>query len=206
MFKNIPQHRLLIYALVIGLLPIFPVVVGLWNRDTQLEGVNWLIDEVDYQARTYKKRQAVNIAVRNHYHEADHFYLDKHLETLVFLEPEMDALQRIVNNRNFAGDPIIKKRLDFLSNENNMVFTEGVVQSYPHYQETVETLVHPVEVNIEDIKKILAKTEGLEMGPYKPGPNRPQLIVLEYKIDKKNHPDNNEVFVLSMKLLKREFL
>lgn len=206
MFKNIPQHRLLIYALIIGLLPIFPVVVGLWNRDTQLEGVNWLIDEVDYQARTYKKRQAVNIAVRNHYHEADHFYLDKHLETLVFLEPEMDALQRIVNNRNFAGDPIIKKRLDFLLNENNMVFTEGVVQSYPHYQETVETLVHPVEVNIEDIKKILTKTEGVEMGSYKPGPNRPQLIVLEYKIDKKNHPDNNEVFVLSMKLLKREYL
>ncbi len=207
MLDKIPQSRLVLYGLVVGLLPVLFVAVMIWSRSAELDALSATIDNVESMAMSYKRRQAVNLSVRNHYRDADHFYIDKQLEVLSFLEPEREALEKIINNKNFAGDPTIKKRLETLSGPtNSLVFTEGVVQSFPLYQETTETLIHPVEVNVDDIQKILAKTEGIEVGPYKPGSNRPQLIVLDFKLDKKNHDNQNEVFILNMKLLKREYL
>ncbi|MCB1111617.1 MAG: hypothetical protein H7A37_04200 [Chlamydiales bacterium] len=207
MLKNIPRTRLLLYLMVIGLLPLIFVLAGIYGKKQELAQLDESIQHVQQMALTFKKRQAQNIAVRNHFRDADHFYIDKYLETLTFLEPEIEALQKIVNNKNFAGDPVIKKRLEQLTGEtNSLSFTEGAVQSYPHYQETTETLVRPVEVNIEDVQKVLSRVEGKEIDGNRPGPNRPQLLVLDFKLDKKRHADNNEVYVMNMKLLKREYL
>lgn len=121
-------------------------------------------------------------------------------------------LQKISNDKGFANDDRIKKRLDYLSglgpagHGNELIFSEGVVQSFPLFQETVETLVHPVEVNAGDLQKILARIEGIEMGGIKTGPNRLQLLIIEFKLDKKAIHDKNEVFQLNLKLVKREFL
>lgn len=144
--------------------------------------------------------------VREHFRGADHFYIDKHLETLSFLESEAETLQKLVNNKYFAGDENVKKRLEFiLGPSNDLLFSEGNVQSYPFFQETISSLVHPVEVNLEDLKEILALVEGSQIGPYKPGPNRPQLIIIDFKLDRKEATEKNEVFLLNMKLLKREY-
>lgn len=89
---------------------------------------------------------------------------------------------------------------------NALVFSEGVVQSFPLFQETSETLIHSVEVNPSDIQKILARIEGTKMGEYRPGPHRPQLVITEFKLDKKKVNDKNEVYLLNLKLIKREFL
>lgn len=112
-----------------------------------------------------------------------------------------------MTNKNYPDDENIKKRLEFLqSGGNTLVFSEGVVQSNPFFQEVLETLVHPVEVDADDIREILAKIEGIPIRNYAPGPNRPQLIVLEFKIDKKQMSEKNEIYLLNMKLLKREFV
>lgn len=207
MLDKIPQSRLVLYGLFLGFLPVIFVGVNIWSQVRDIDEISNTIEYVEGMAMSYKKRQAVNLAVRNHYRDADHFYIDKQLEVLSFLEPEVDALEKIINNKNFAGDPNIKKRLEQLTGPtNSLVFTEGVVQSFPLYQETTETLIHPIEVNVDDIQKILTKTEGVDMGPYKVAQNRPQLIVLDFRIDKKSHENENEVFILNMKLLKREYL
>lgn len=100
-----------------------------------------------------------------------------------------------------------KKRLEFLTGtSNDLTFTEGVVQSNPIFQETTETLVHPVEIDTKDLRTILAKIEGTTIGNETPSPNRPQLIILDFKLEKKHVTDKNEVFLLNLKLLKREFL
>jgi len=204
--QSIPTKRLIVYLLALGILPLCFVLFELWNANRQLDDLTLAIGEVEAHYRSYKNRQASNLAVMEHYRDADHFYIDKHLETIKLLKPEVEALQSIVNHKNFAGDPVIKKRLDFLIEHNHLVFTEGVVQSYPHYQEVTETLMSPVEVNIRDIKKIIARTEGVEIDAFSPGPNRPHLIIVDYKLDKKRHPNENEVFVMDMKVLKREYL
>lgn len=207
MLQNIPPVRAMIYCLLIGLLPILFVFINFISEQNHINEFRNNIQEMEQMAVLREKKQAINMAVRNHYRDADHFYIDKYLETLVFLEPEVESLHKIINDKNFPDDELVKKRLETLTGPaNSLVFSEGVVQSTPLFQETTETQVHPVEVNGSDLQKILAKIDGMEIGAHTPGPNLPQLIILDFKLDRKNITEKNEVFVLNLKLLKREFL
>jgi hypothetical protein len=207
MFKNIPLSRVILYILCLGMLPFVFVVFMFISQKNELEEFQNSLETIQHQALIKEKKQALNMAVRQHFRDADHFYIDKHLETLVFLEPEIEQLNKIVQDKNFADDDRIKKRLELLTGQGNaLVFSEGVVQSFPLFQETSETLVHPVEVNVADIQKILARIEGIKMGEYTSGPHRPQLVITEFKLDKKKVNDKNEVYLLNLKLIKREFL
>jgi hypothetical protein len=206
MFANISQKRLLVYLCLLGLLPIVMAVMSFVSKQRELNVVKDTLSNVQQMALVREKKQALNISVRNHYRDADHFYLDKHVESMVFLEPEIESLQKIMSQNNFAEDDKIKKRLEYLTHENALAFAEGVVQSSPHFQEVIETQVHPVEINATDLQKVLAKIEGVEMGAFAPGPNRPQLLIIDFRLDKKKITEKNEVFLLNVKLLKREFL
>lgn len=207
MFSSIPPKRLLMYLMVAGLIPI---AIAWFFYSSRLDSVNELSRQISYlqdMAFVLENKQSSNLAVRSHFNDADHFYIDKNLETLDFLEPEVESLNGMLNNPNFPDDDNIKKRLETLTgNGNAMIFTEGVVQSTPTFQEVTETLVHPVEVNVSDLQNILCRVEGIPLNNCTPPPNRPQLIVLDFKIDKKNVSEKNEVFLLNLKLLKREFL
>lgn len=207
MFKNIPQSRLLLYLMMVGLLPLVFVSTALMS---QLNGVNETqsaIHNLYDKVLVREKKQALNNNVRNNFRDADHFYIDKYLETQTFLAPEIESLQKLSANKNYPEDENVRKRLEHLTGPGNtMVFSEGVVQTYPLFQETTETLVHPVEINVKDLHEILALIEGTEIGNFKPAANRPQLLILDFKLDKKNLSEKNEVFVLNLKLLKREFL
>lgn len=204
--SNIPQSRLILYLIIAGILPIFIVAANFITSSNALDRLKSDLSHVQSLALARKKKQSTNIVVREHFHDADHFYIDKHLETLSFLKPEVEALQKIVNNKYYAGDENVKRRLEFITGQSNsLLFSEGSVLSYPFFQETTATLIHPVEVNLDDLKETLALVEGLEIGPYKPGPNRPQLIILDFKLDKREATDKNDVFLLNMKLLKREY-
>lgn len=207
LFDTMPKQRLLMILLFCGLLPLFLVTAHFISKKGALDELQSTLRETESLAYVREKKQAINMALRNHNKDADHFYIDKHLETLTFLEPEIDHLHKIVNNPNFAEDDAVKKRLDHLTGTgNNMIFSEGVVQSYPLFQETTETLVHPVEINISNLQQILCHVEGVAIGPFVPPPHYPQLIVLDLKLDKKSLNEKNDVFILNLKLLKREFL
>lgn len=206
MFKNIPFFRLIIYLLCLGSLPLVFVAFLFISQKNELTELQNSLENIQHQVLIKEKKQALNLAVKQHFRDADHFYIDKHLETLVFLEPEIEQLQKIVQDANFADDERIKKRLEFLiSSSNSLTFSEGVVQTFPLFQETAETLTHPVEVNSTDIQKILARIEGTKIGGFSPGPHLPQLIITEFKLDKKKINDKNEVYLLNLKLIKREF-
>lgn len=207
MFANIPVNRLLLYIIIAGFLPVLLVLVYIYSGQDRLNSLESSIESLQHMAYMREKKQALNMTLRANYRESDHFYIDKNVETLSFLEPEVESLQKIISNKNYADDENVKKRLEFLTGTgNSLSFSEGVVQSSPIFQEVTETLVHPVEVNVNDLQKILSKIEGVDIGAYTPGPSRPQLIILDFKLEKKNINDKNDVFLLNMKLLKREFL
>lgn len=207
MFSTVPKSRMLLYLISAGLLPIILVIALFFSAERRIDTLEENLQDMQQMSLLRERKQAVNMAVRNHYRDADHFYIDKHLETLTFLETEVESLQKLLNNENLVADDVVRKRLETLTGpSNSLAFSEGVVQSTPLLHETTESLVHPVEVNSGDIQKILAKIEGIEMGGYSPSPNRPQLIVLDFKVDKKNVTDKTEVYLLNLKLLKREFL
>jgi len=205
------MNRVIMYGLLIGLLPLIFVIFSYISQRSQLEDLQSSVEYIRHQAVIKEKKQALNLSVRQHFREADHFYIDKQLETLTFLEQEKELLEKISNDKSFANDERIKKRLDFLTGSggnpgNGLVFSEGVVQKFPLFQETVETLMHPVEINTKDLQKILAKIEGVEMNDASPGPNRPQLFITDFKLEKKTINEKNQVFQLNLKLVKREFL
>lgn len=207
MFANVPKMRLFFYMMIAGLLPVIFALFHVFSSQKQVTILRSAVQEIHQMAVIQEKKQAVNTAVRNHFRDADHFYIDKHLETLIFLEPEIESLQKIQSNTHFADDEAVKKRLEFLTGQgNNMVFSEGMVQSTPLLREVVETLVHPVEINESDLQNILARIDGIRIGSFSAAPNRPQLIVTDFKLDRKAVGDKNEVFMLNLKLLKREFL
>jgi hypothetical protein len=204
--NSIPKERVLTYLLCLGAVPIIAVLIYMYLQNQEITQIDEAIIQMEHAVVLREKKQAVNRATRDYYREADHFYIDKYLETLTFLEPEIESLQSALNNTVVAEEESHKKRLEFLMGSGNTLsFSEGVVQSGTSAHETTESLVHPVEINAQDLQKILARIEGVQLGPYLPGPNPPQLIILDFKLDRKSISDKNEVFLLNLKLLKREY-
>jgi hypothetical protein len=205
-FENIPKNRLIAYLLILGAVPFVFAFMHFMGQRREVNGMQSLIDNIKERAYVLDKRQSRNIAVRDHFKDADPYYLDKQLETLRFLEPEIEGLQKLESNKNYAGDENVKQRLDFLTgNMNTLQFSVGNVQSYQWVQESTDTLLHPVEVNVSDLKKILSLVEGVDIPPYAPPADRPHLLVIDFRLDKKEISPSNEVFVLNFKLLKREY-
>lgn len=206
MFENIPQSRLLLYLLVLGILPVVISLFIVMNQRGSVNSSLAFVENIQTQAYLNDKRQAVNVAIIEHYRDADKFYIDKNLETLTFLEPEIRGLTKVVDNKNFAGDEKIYKRLEFLTSaENRLLFSEGPAEVYPHFQESTAALAHAVQINISDLKKILSLIEGVDIEEFKPGLGRPQMLITDFELSKKQINEGNDVLSLNMKVLKREF-
>lgn len=170
--------------------------------------MNMLQQELDTTKEallSYEIKQGTNLATIEHYKDADRFYIDKILETIPLLQPEVEALKKLISQSTFIDSNEVTARLNFLETKNKLIFSEGVVQSNPYFKETLESLVNPVEVNEQDIQNILSKVEGIPIGPYRPGPDSPQLIITDFKIDKKRTNEENEVYQLQLKFIQREY-
>ena len=101
--SNIPQSRLILYLLIAGLLPVFFVVFNFTTKMNAVDGLKNRLEDMAQQALIRDKKQSLNMIVRKHYSQADHFYIDKHLETLNFLEDEVETLHKISSNSNVGG-------------------------------------------------------------------------------------------------------
>ncbi|MBA3236830.1 MAG: hypothetical protein H0T62_00580 [Parachlamydiaceae bacterium] len=205
-FKDIPTQRLLLYLVILGIFPFLAALFFFWSGLDRVNELEYTVQNAHELALKVERKQAANIATANSYRNADHFYIDKNLETLHFLVPEVDALTKVIENPNFIEDESTRKRFEFLKGkQNQLTFAESNVQTHPFFQEVTETLLHPVEINQTDLQQILTLIEGRDIGPFKAPQDRPQLILLNFKIDKKSIREKSEVYELSMKVLKREF-
>lgn len=207
MFNDIPKERLVLWAAIFALLPIFFAVFSWYSAQSDSDALISSLDRVSYLAKSKESKQLLNRSVREHFKEKERYYIDKSLEPLKFLQPEIKSLQTLMNNKNFAGDEKVKQRLDYLTGQDNkFILTEGNIQTYPYFQEVIASLIKPVELNVDDLKKVLSLIEGVEIPPYTPPQDRPQLIITEFKIERKEATKKNEVYQLNLKLLKREYL
>jgi hypothetical protein len=204
--KKIPHVQLLVYLVLLGMLPLLVTAYLFWSDLDYVNSFEYNLENVEELALRVEKKQISNKVTVNEHRNADHFYIDKQLETLDFLEPELESLKKIVENPHFIEDEPTRKRLNYLTgNQNHLTFSESNVQSTPFFQEVTETLLHPVEVNLQDLQKILTVVEGRDLGPFTTPEGRPQLLILDFKIEKKNIREENQVLDLNMKLLKREY-
>lgn len=207
MLSNIPKMRLLTYLIIISLVPALIVIIGLWQRSGELTSLDQRIEQIREKMVLRAARQAQNAAVMAYYRHADNFYIDKQLEKMHFLQPEVKALKNILQNKQFADNEELRRRLEYLSGPSNtLTYNEGAVVRYPTFKEVIETQTHPIEVDIDDIEHLLTLIEGVPLGGFEVPPGRPQLIILDMRLDKKKISEDNEVFLLNSRLLKREYL
>lgn len=203
--SKISPTRLFVYLILIGLLPFFFTLFFHNAKASRLDTLLERVEDLKERAILKEKRQETNKAIIENYRNADRFYIDKNIESISLLQPEIEVLEKIAKQSNFVENEAVTSRLEQLKTQNSIRFSEGVVQTYPLFSETAETLVKPVEVDSKDLQNILSKIEGTNIGPYTKGDSPPQLIISELKLEKKNTNAENEVYQLQLKLIKREF-
>lgn len=203
--NQMPQSRVLLYLFCLSLIPLVLALFHYHSESQSLQSLDSQITRLQQAAILRERKQAANNLVRSYYADADRFYVEKQTEALHLLQSETTALQKLGHQPSIAEDPRVSRRLSALTG-NTIIFTEGMVQSYPFFNEIPEALQHPVEVDVDDIKKLLSIIEGVDIGPYEPGKNRPQLIITDFRLDSKANQGESEVYILNLKILKREYL
>ncbi len=136
----------------------------------------------------------------------DPYFLSKELEGFVFLKDEQSELKQWLHHPAIAQKSAISQRLHFLeSAQNHLVFQEEEIQLSKFYKETLEKQNQPVDVDVKDLKELLGLIEDLpsDMPSLQ---HRPQLIISEFSLRKKQTPLDRQVFELKIDLFKREFL
>ncbi len=198
--NNIPISRLVAYIIALCLLPLFFIGYFYIKQQSEWDEVLNKIAAVHSFSEHKARKQALNMAVRAKYSQADDFFLDNQVESLTLLRKEREALENLIQNPSFTGNEAAEKRYTFLAGEANRIqFTQGSVHTGEGgVQETAEILAHPVEANASDLKELLARIEGER-------PGKPQLLVTDFWLKRKAHSNGNEVFEINLKLLKREF-
>jgi len=204
--SNIPKNKLLIYLIALSFLPLIIVFFYHSSQSSYLNTLNLRAQKVHNRLLTEKDKLTSNAAISQRHQKADPHFVNSSLEALPLLEEETEALRKILDNPAFPESALTKKRLDFLQGmDNKLIFTEENIQTYPHFKETTEKLRRAVEIDLNDLYKILAKVEGVKIKLHSPDPLSPQLIITHFKLERKKKSHKNEVFLLNLKLLKREF-
>jgi hypothetical protein len=150
---------------------------------------------------TQKKERVLLASLKS----PDKQYIDKHIETLTFLLPEIKKLESLATEN--SEEEWIQRRLHGLKNgPNRLHFVEEDIRSNELFREIEERQQQPVEINEEDLKKLLCLIEGVTIWPYGPKEGLPQLIVRDFKLSKKEIAPQEKTFIVSFQLIKREYL
>jgi len=132
----------------------------------------------------------------------DKFFIDNKLESLTFLENEKSILSKLLLHPAFSNSEQIQKRLSFInSNQNKLKFVEEKVIKSTLITETDETQLKPIEIDENDLQKILSIVEDISFNDCEKITDAPQLICKNFSLTKKRE----NIFSLNMKILKREF-
>lgn len=94
----------------------------------------------------------------------------------------------------------------FCSNNpaNRLIFIEDSSRKKRGILETEASLDQPVELDESDLKKLLCYLEGVEISPYTPLQNAPQIIITSFDLSKKRLNSLHNSYLVSLKILKRE--
>lgn len=200
--QSISHQRQIVYLLLLGLCPLVFVIGNFFSKSSQQSSLGFNLDYAIGQASQKASREYHSKIVKEKFKESDHFYIDKEIETISPLSKEANRIQTMLKQGFHQEEDLLSKRLHFLtSGQNKINFVEGTIKPYSTFQETLETLAHPVEIDFDDLKHILAKIESTSQDM----PSRPHLIITECKIERKQG-STQEIFQLDMKALKREYL
>lgn len=200
------KDRHLYFYLVLAL----PILAGSFYAFIQYNKMKHLEELFSASCKKGKlaliRKQKKENFIKRHTH-ASPYFLDEQIENLVFLKPEIEELKTLIQHPALADKKPFEARLDFLTKgANRLSFTEEAIRSNSHIKETEEKQRHSVQLNGEDVKKLLTTLEDLPIGNEVPMiASRPQIMITDFRIETKQTPLKTNVFEVEMQFLKREF-
>jgi hypothetical protein len=195
------RDTFLIISMILALLPACLILLQFYSSMQEFELLSDHCEALHRKSLPLQKKQALN----GHFNEmkrADHFYIDKYLETLQFLQPEIKRLNEYALQKQ--QDEALKHRLDFLQKNNRLLFAEEAMKRGKVFQEVNERQQHPIELNEADLKKLLCAIEGVVIDGNLPPEGRPQIIIKDFELSQKTLSSQEKVYVLMTQLIKRE--
>jgi hypothetical protein len=188
---------------LLALLPFAAAAFYVQSASETLSDLQTKVATLHQKAARIEEQKKIDACLFSQIQKADPSYTDTYLATLQFLEDEARRIQALSSHQK--ENSALQHRLDFLrSGENRLVFVENKRERKKEFQEVEERLQHPVEMNEEDLKKVLVLIEGVTLNPYSPKEGRPQLMVTDFDLTKRRALSDEEVYVIDLKLLKRE--
>ncbi|MCB1108867.1 MAG: hypothetical protein KDK44_04350 [Chlamydiia bacterium] len=166
--------------------------------------------EVEYNALIPKIGKVLTNKNNEHtfkklYANVDHFYCEKHLEALKFLKPQINQLKFLSNYGSFAKCSSLKNQLQKLSGSGNALLLSQTQKHIAHLiQETEEKLMHPIEIDRDDLLKLLAYIEGCPLKSNQAPVGRPNLLLTRFSLSKRVGTLGAEAFFVDFDLVKRE--
>jgi len=171
-------------------------------RFFQLHEAETMLDGAALQARSALEKRERKARFLERYGHSEPWFLNQHLETLPLLQAELKRLQQMVQHPACYKKANLLQRIAYLQGtQNRLGFAEESVHSSLRIKETQESLLHPVEIDGEDLNQLLSLIENRSIGGFQPHPASPQLLIREFQLSKKDA----STYKLHLSLLKREF-
>ena len=188
-------------------LSILPCLVSFCFLYTKQQKIGALEEQVlFFQTKMEKKKQfrLQEEEVLSQIQNANKNYIQEQLETLTFLIPEKQKWKMCL--AGLDSSPEIKEKYAFLEGlDNKIEFSENGLQKTPLFEERELSLLTPIKINEEDLKKLLSSVEGVSIGPYLQVKGAPQMIITSFSLEKSTFSEmQEEIYTVQMQLLTRQ--
>ena len=199
--KNIPAHRLVMYAAASSL---FVLVFALLWSNSEVSSAEEARNSLQLLGEKIQRKSALqepNRAIIQRFRDKDPLFLHKALEPMSLLGSEAGIIRARLAKSSLPDDSALEKRLHTLSAENSFCFVEGSTEVAASWKETVENQNKPVEVDNDDLARVLAILEPQEG---QEDPSKPHLLISEAKLDRKKGVFQ-ETWGLMLRVIRREY-
>lgn len=191
-----------LFFLLICFIPVFLSAIYTFSQLQQInKNQKTVEDAFSHLKKNYKKRIEQKAFIEK-YSKSDPSFIHKNLDSLHFMHDEKINLEKLSNNDSFKGTTLIKNRLNFLKNENKFSLKEEARYSTPALKETILKLNAPIEINEDDLKKLLSVVEEVNISKFTPLDNAPQMIIQNFELKR----TNSSFIINNLSILKRDFI
>jgi hypothetical protein len=199
--KRIPTYRLVLYAVASSL---FVLIVATLIANGEVSSAEEARNSLRLLGEKIQRKSALqepNRALIQKFRTKDPLFLHKTLEPLSFLAPETRIIQARLARNSLPEDNVLEKRVHTLTTENSLCFVEGSTEVAASWKETIENQNKAVEVDNDDLSRILTILEPQEG---QEDPSKPHLLISEARLERRKGLFQ-ETWGLMLKVIRREY-
>ncbi|MBF8264019.1 MAG: hypothetical protein HW387_1684 [Parachlamydiales bacterium] len=183
-------------------IPFFLMMAILWPRWMLLRTTEQELDAAALVGRAALEKRVEKEQFIARYSASEPYFIDHCLESFLPLQAHLQELKAMKNHPACKNRDTIARRIAFLEGqENRLSFAEENIRSSKRIKETEERLQHPVEIDAQDLNRLLCWIEDVPVSGYTPHPHSPQLLIQDFTLTKKE----GAIYVLNLSILQREF-